>query len=125
MPRILIVDDESGYRKHLRRLFSDSGYEVDTVGSAAEAFSLASRHPPDGLIADWMLKDDLSGLEIAKLLRASNPSLKVIIISGYSSSELSEKARKFGISEFLEKPFSSTQIRDAVSRALESPQREP
>lgn len=121
MARILVIDDESGYRKHLRRILSDAGYEVDTAGTAAEALDLGNRHPPDILIADWLLKDVLCGIEVAEILRASNPSLKVIVISGYPSSELLEKAVEFGIAEFLEKPFSSNQIRDAVCRALDSP----
>lgn len=121
MARILVVDDEPGYRKHLRRILSDAGYEVETVGTSAEALDLGSRHPPDVLVADWMLKDVLCGIEIAEILRASNASLKVIIISGYPSSELLEKAAAFGISEFIEKPFSSRKIRDAVGRVLGSP----
>ena len=48
---------------------------------------MGRRNPPDVLIADWMLTDDLCGLEIAELLRGSNPTMKAINISGYPSSE--------------------------------------
>ena len=66
MPRILIVDDEPGYRKHLSRELIGDGYDVETATRGREALEIARRFQPDVLIADWMLKTNLHGLEIGE-----------------------------------------------------------
>ncbi len=88
MARILVVDDEAGYQSSLRAILTAEGYEVETAGSGRDAIEASQQSRPDVLIADWKLKDRLSGLDVARALRATSPRLPMIIITGYSIDQL-------------------------------------
>jgi len=84
MARILIVDDEDNILKLYRSEFEDEGCEVMTATSGVEALSLVRESEPDLLILDIRLGDE-SGLELLRQLLEIQPSLSVILNSGYSA----------------------------------------
>ncbi len=110
MARILIVDDEAGYRSTLQAILTAESYEVETAENGEDAIEASQRFCPDVLIADWKLKDRLSGLEVARALRASNPRLATIIITGYSVEQLKAEARDMEDMRVLEKPFGADDL---------------
>ena len=67
--RILIVDDEPTYREYLERFLIRDGLEVRTAETGAEAIELAREFTPDLLLADWMLRCDMHGIEVAEAIR--------------------------------------------------------
>ena len=79
MARVLVVDDEPSYRKYLEQYLSHEGYEVRTAGSSSEAMQIATEFAPDVLLADWMLKDRLHGLDIGLALRATDANLPLLL----------------------------------------------
>ena len=60
----------------------------------------------------------LDGLSFLSRLQAKKPALPVIIITGYPSGESASESARLGAHDFISKPFTPEQIRDAVKRAL-------
>src|SRR3990172_6656003 len=120
MPKavIMIVDDEEGIRETLSGIFVDEGYEPVTASSGEEAVRLAREANPDIVLLDvWLTGMD--GIQTFQELRAVNPDLPVIIISGHANIEIAVKATRMGAYDFLEKPLSMEKVLLAVYRALE------
>ncbi len=120
MAKVLIVDDERMYRESLQEVISDEGHDVEIAVDGHDAVEIAKRFCPDVLIADWMLQNDVCGLEVSGSLREFNPRLTTIIITGYPAQELRTRAEKSKVFAFLEKPFELDELRDAVRKATKS-----
>jgi len=117
--RILVVDDEPSYRDYLERFLTRAGLDVRTAGTGREAVELAEAFAPEILLADWMLKNQMHGLEVARALRARHPALRVLLMTGFPSSEIRDEADREGVDGFLEKPFGLDEVRDAIDRAVD------
>ena len=120
MARVLVVDDEPSYRKYLEQYLIHEGYEVRATGSSSEAMQIAAEFAPDVLLADWMLKDRMHGLDIGLALRATDANLPILLMTGYASAGLREQARQADVFRFLEKPLGLEEIASAVADALRS-----
>ncbi len=120
MVKVLVVDDEPMYRKNLQGVIFDEGHDVEVAVNGDNAIEIAERFCPDVLIVDWMLQNDLCGLDVAETLRGLNPRLATIIITGYPSQELRIQADAFKVFAFLEKPFELDELREIVRRATKS-----
>ena len=83
----------------------------------AGAVSGAADFHPHLLIVDYMLQDEITGLELLQRLREQSGDIESILISGYPSLELREEARRAGVVAFLEKPFGLDELRTATRRA--------
>ncbi|HVU89645.1 MAG TPA: response regulator [Pirellulales bacterium] len=117
MPRVLIVDDEPQYGVFLRDWLTREGHEVKTATTAEAAVDFGTSWLPCVLIADWMLRSPLDGLQVSEAVRAANPNLQTILITGYPSQELKDRAAEANVFSFIEKPFSLTEVAGAVRQA--------
>jgi two-component system, OmpR family, response regulator len=116
--KVLIIDDEVTYQTQLSMILKGRGYEVRTAGDGRDGISVGTSFLPDVLVADWSLRNTLSGLEVAEALRAVNPSLQTIVITGYSSQDLPEDAQT-QVFCVLEKPFGVEEFVAAVRNAMD------
>lgn len=83
MATILIVEDEFLLRLALADALAESGHDVIECGSILEAVAaLAGRQDIDAVITDVDLPGGLSGLDLAKLLKRTRPSLPLWVTSG-------------------------------------------
>lgn len=115
---VMIVDDEEGIRETLSGILEDEGYETITASSGEEAVRKTKEIVPDIVILDvWMTGMD--GVQTLQELKASNPDIPVIIISGHANIEIAVKATKMGAYDLLEKPLSMEKVLLSVDRALE------
>jgi len=115
--RILIADDEERYRDYLRASLAEQGHEVSTVDAGRVAIDHGVRFRPQVLVTDWMLRDDIHGLRVSNVLRAVDPTLQAIVITGFPSSDLQRDARHSGVFRFIEKPFQLEEMVEAVNTA--------
>ena len=115
---ILVVDDEAGVRASLRGILSDEAYEVETVGSAEECLAAVAARRFDLVLLDVWLPG-VDGLETLARLRASEPDLPVVMISGHATIETAVRAVRLGARDFVEKPLSLEKTLLAVRNALE------
>src|SRR5690349_19694975 len=83
-PVVLIVDDEESVRRYVERVLHEAGYETAVAAGGPEALATAERIGRfDALVTDVMMPD-MTGDEVARRLRATDPKLKVLYLTGHS-----------------------------------------
>jgi len=117
MFKVLIVDDEAGYRDNLALSLERTPAVVRTASTGREAVEIGVDFRPDVLVIDWMLKHHVHGLQVADALRVVWPSFHTVLITGFPSQDLVNESKRFGVSDFLEKPFDVARFRAAVEKA--------
>jgi YesN/AraC family two-component response regulator len=114
---ILVVDDEEVMREFLFEVLED--FEVEKAADGDEAIARLKVRRFDLIITD-MKMPRVSGEEVVRFTRDTHPDAKIIVISGYSSLPSVTSTIGFGINAFLSKPFTISQLRVEVEKALES-----
>jgi DNA-binding NtrC family response regulator len=118
---ILVIDDDPAICQIVQLMLSDEQCKVQTKQSVADAFGAIEQKAFDAYVIDFKLPDG-SGLDVAERIQSKWGASPIVLMSGYDSSALALRAGKLGISEFLEKPFSRKIIREAVKKAIGSPE---
>jgi PAS domain S-box-containing protein len=113
---ILIVEDDAEMRETLCDILSDEGYEVKTAGRGKEGLALAKGKKFPICLVDLRLPD-ISGIEVLKGLKASNPDTSVIIITAFASKETAIAALKDGAHCYIEKPLNIEEVLNGIERA--------
>jgi two-component system, OmpR family, response regulator len=80
--RVLVVDDDPDLREMFVALIEQYGIAVDAASSAEEALALVDASTPDLVFLDIAMPTT-SGADLARTLRAKNPSLRLVAVSGY------------------------------------------
>ncbi len=120
---ILVVDDESDIRSLIAGVLEDEGYTARTAANSDAALAALAERRPALLILDiWLQGSKLDGLELLDLVKARDPSLPVLIISGHGNLDTAVAAIRQGAWDFIEKPFQADQLLHAVARATETEQ---
>lgn len=102
--RILVVDDENGVRFAIRSYLEGCGYEVREVDDIA-SFRIAFRDwRPDAIILDYKLPDG-TALDLVEPVKAFDPSITIIVLTGHGSIELAVQSMKDGADHFMTKPI--------------------
>ena len=116
---ILICDDDTILQKVYSFIFKKENIEILTLPNGTELFSTAKKHVPSLIILDVMMpeKDGITALEELH----SDPvtaSIPVIMVSAVVKPEVMNLAKKFGAKEFIEKPFNTTRMLEAVRKYI-------
>ena len=118
---ILVVDDEADIRSLIAGVLEDEGYRPRTAAdSDATLAALAERRPALLILDIWLQGSKLDGLELLDVVKAKDPGLPVLIISGHGNLDTAVAAIKRGAWDFIEKPFQADQLLMAVARATET-----
>lgn len=118
--RVLVVDDEEIVRESYRLALTDAGYEVRTVPNGRDAVDACRKEHFDVLLADIRMPD-MDGLEVSRVVVHEHPDLRVIVITGYPSPESAARARRLGVSDYLQKPVAPDRLSAATAAALAKP----
>ena len=117
-PRVLLVDDNRGFRNELRLLLEDCGIEVVAEGeNGQEAVELATRTDADVVLMDLRMPV-MDGLQAARALRDRVPSLPMIILSAYEDPALKSEAD--AANAYLVKGCSGGLVLDTIEQAWAS-----
>ncbi|MCX5889323.1 MAG: response regulator, partial [Deltaproteobacteria bacterium] len=116
--QILVIDDDKAMRDACYQILSRQGYQVELAASARQGLTLLERSSFDAILLDLVMPD-LDGLEALKKLKALDPEVEVIIITGYGTIQSAVETIKAGAFHFLSKPFVPDDLRNLVNRALE------
>jgi CheY-like chemotaxis protein len=117
---VLIVDDDEALRRIAVRVLEPLGYTVLTAANADQAFALLGQRavPPDLLLTDVILPG-MGGPEMAELIRAACPGIKVLFVSGYSEDVLPHHPLLARDTAFLQKPFLTNELALRVRATLD------
>ena len=119
---ILIVDDEPQIRELLSLYFEKHGYELSTAANSTQALQKARDDKPDLVILDIGLADE-DGLNVLERLKAENPSLRVIMLTGMGFVEdLLVEAQQKGADGYVSKVLPMDELLNTVQRVLKQPQ---
>jgi DNA-binding NtrC family response regulator len=102
--RVLVADDEQVVLTVVGNLLRDEGYEVELVLSGKEALERLDAQYFDLMVVDKNLPD-MSGLELLRKVRQSQPEMESVLITGYGSLESAIEALHLGAGGYLLKPF--------------------
>jgi len=117
---VLVVDDEPDVRDLLVEYFREAGHEVSSAADGTEAVADITRNPTKyGLVISDLQLPGIDGLGVLKAAKAANPSVAVIIVTGYASVDSAVRAVRLGAYDYLTKPFTLGQIDVIVGRAAE------
>lgn len=116
-PSLLIVDDERGPAESLRMIFKPN-YDVHVANSGPEALRILRTAPVDVVTLDLRMPV-MSGVEVMERIKQHDPDIEVIVVTGYSSVDTAVHALRFGVFDYVSKPFDVPHISDLVRRAVE------
>ncbi len=118
MARILVIDDNEHVRDILSDLLIDEGHEVKTADEGRHGLALLADFAADIVITDILMPGQ-EGIETIQELRAKNPEIKIVAISGggsrYGVSFL-DMAEKLGAHATLGKPIDAAELAALVQR---------
>jgi DNA-binding NtrC family response regulator len=115
--KALVIDDEQIVLESVSALLTDEGFEVDVSLDGRQGLDWAIERNYDVVLTDIRMPD-IGGMKVLRDVKRINPTLPVIMITGYASVESAVQAMKLGAAEYIEKPFEPEQLIDAVSRAI-------
>ncbi|MFO7642984.1 MAG: response regulator [Desulfosarcina sp.] len=116
-PTILVIDDEVAVNNNIRKILAKKGYQVDQAVTRDEAMAQIQAQPYTLFLLDLRIPG-VTGLELLRAIMTKNPEAKVIIITGYASIETAVEAARIGAVDYLPKPFTPQEIRNASERAI-------
>lgn len=117
--RVLVVDDEPEIRQMIREALSRAGYDVTEAADGKAAIEALRKHPFDVVISD-ILMPEKDGLEVIMYLQRESPMTKCIAMSAPSNRVFLQSAQLLGATRVVEKPFTATEMEEAVRHILES-----
>ena len=117
MPRVLVVDDETGVRESLRMLLK-SECEVVTADGAEAGLRAVAETPPDLVLLDLVMPGR-SGLDVLAELSESASAPPVMVLTATKTVATAVEAMKLGAVDYVTKPFEVAELRIKIRRILE------
>jgi two-component system, OmpR family, phosphate regulon response regulator PhoB len=119
--RVLIADDDPAICALIDTVLRKGPYEMVTCNDAESALVAVDRNPPfDIIICDFMLPG-ISGLDLIERLRGKDRTrgVPILMISGHTNYAMDGRAKSAGANLFLNKPFTISQLRAAITHLLQ------
>jgi DNA-binding NtrC family response regulator len=119
LPKVLVVEDESGVREALSVLFKRNGFEVEGSESGDAAIGWLSEHGPVDLVITDLRLPGADGIAVLKAARSQDPLAKVIVVTAQGDEEFAMKACNEGAFRYLKKPYKNQELILNARQALE------
>ena len=117
-PTVFVVDDDPSVRRSVSRLVRSAGFKVETFASGEEFLN----RPPTSEACCCLVLDVympwLTGLELQEVINRGDDNIPIVFITGHGDVPMSVRAMKGGAVDFLQKPFDSRDLLDAIERAV-------
>jgi len=116
---VLIVEDEKDQNEMLAQLVSRRGFDVVQTYTGKEGVEKARAKPPDLLLLDLMLPD-IDGFEVCESLRSNRETnlIPIVMATALAEARHQERGYRVGANAYVIKPYTKTQIYDAIDKAL-------
>ena len=116
--KILVVDDDQIMGDILADILNYKGYNVQWIGSGAEALQILINNPVDIVMLDLLIPG-MNGIEILKEIKKTKPGTTVIMMSGHGTIQTAVEATQLGAYDWLEKPLEKERVLLTVKNAIE------
>ncbi|MCC8958513.1 response regulator transcription factor [Bradyrhizobium sp. Pear77] len=115
--QLLIVEDDAGFARTLKRSFERRGYGVAVSASLDEVRQLLEQQSPGYAVVDLKLAGGASGLACVEALHAHDPDMLIVVLTGFASIATAVEAIKLGACHYLAKPSNTDDIEAAFLKA--------
>ncbi len=115
---ILVVDDEERQREIYRDILQDEGYKTETAPTGEAALRLLAQKRFDLVLTDLNLTG-MTGLQLLSEILAADPTVAVVLITGYPSIESAVEATRKGVYQYLQKPVDRDRLLGVVDEVFE------
>ena len=115
--QLLIVEDDTGFARTLKRSFERRGYDVAVSASLDEVRQLLEQQSPGYAVVDLKLAGGASGLACVEALHAHDPEMLIVALTGFASTATAVEAIKLGACHYLAKPSNTDDIEAAFNKA--------
>jgi two-component system response regulator RegA len=110
---LLIVDDDNPFRERLARAMEKKGFEVTQAEGVKKGLESVVQKKPAFAVIDLRLNDG-NGLEVVKKIQLSNPTSRIIMLTGYGNIPTAVAAIKEGAIDYLAKPADADDVEKAL-----------
>ena len=111
MPSIVIVEDELIAAEYLKEILLHNNFHVlDIIDNGKEAIIKLPKLSPDIVLMDIMLKDDITGREVALHLKQHTPQIAIVFLTAYVDNETLNYATESNTYDYLMKPYNEKNI---------------
>lgn len=114
--KILLIDDEQDFLTVMSERMEARNMQVSTAASAKEGLEKVAAGNFDAVILDLMMPE-IDGIETLKILKAKNPDLAVILLTGHATIKQGIEAMKLGALDLLEKPADLNALTEKIHAA--------
>ena len=114
--KILVIDDETSIREGSERILSRMGCTVFGASNGEEGLAVLTQKKVHLVLLDLKMPG-MDGMEVLRRIQADNPTILVIVITGFATVETAIEAMKQGAYDFIPKPFEPDQLRIVINRA--------
>ncbi len=114
--KVLLVDDESDFLELMAERLSARGIEVATSNSAEDALGRIAQDYFDAVILDLQMPG-MDGLNALRQIKARQPEIQVILLTGHATVEKGVEAIKLGAMDFVEKPADLEALGEKIKKA--------
>ncbi len=121
MYKVLLVDDELLVIQGIKNKIDWEGLGIEVCGVAndgLQAFTMIMNDPPDIVITDINMPV-MDGLALIKKIKEQQLVCEIIVLSGYSEFEYARKSLQYGVNEYLLKPCTAKNIKNALQKTIE------
>lgn len=124
--RVLVADDQPDVLEALRWLLTGEGYEPEFVSSTDAVLERLRERPFDLLLMDLNYSRDTTsgreGLELIPQVRAHDPALPIVVMTGWGSVDTAVEAMRMGAKSFVQKPWEDVALLEILQREIEDSQ---
>jgi DNA-binding NtrC family response regulator len=117
-PSVLIVEDEAKMRRLLELNLAEQGYTVHTTSDAEAGLNIVRQEKINLVLTDLKLPG-MDGLEFLQMLKRSDATIPVVVMTAYGTVETAVEAMKAGAADYVLKPFSLEEIQLVVRKELD------
>jgi DNA-binding response OmpR family regulator len=115
--KILVIDDEQELLAMMKVMLEEKGYQVFCAANGPEGIRINEQENPDLIILDLNMPG-MNGIETLLNIRATDANVRVIILTGFGSSDSIRNTAGLNVSEYLSKPFENDALLQVVKNNL-------
>jgi DNA-binding NtrC family response regulator len=117
MHKIFVIDDEPNIRITLTEALEGEGFQVASYANPLDALAALPKDIPEAIITDLKMSE-LDGIEVIHKVKAVNPEINVVVITGHASLDSAIGAIRAGASDYLVKPFKIDELLKTMKKTM-------